>query len=67
MFGVLAFCPPYNGRSLYVQSSAMMIRKFGRSFANAPKPNNRPVSKIINRFIIISSIDWKCLYGSRVP
>lgn len=29
IFGVFAFLPPYNGRSLYVQSSAMIIRKLG--------------------------------------
>ena len=30
MFGVFAFFPPYRGRSLKVQSSAMMMRTFGR-------------------------------------
>jgi hypothetical protein len=33
MFGVRAFCPPYNGKSLNVQSSAMMINTFGCSAA----------------------------------
>ena len=35
MLGVLAFRPPYRGRSLYVQSSAIMISTFGLTAADA--------------------------------
>ncbi len=47
IFGVRAFSPPYSGSSRYVQSSAMTIRKFGRSAAPAIAGSENPISRSI--------------------